>query len=392
MVTGEDPVLWNLSVDDGARIAENGVRAKLESTVAQLRKVQQGPAPKKRAATAQERAEIGDLHVHVRGNPNVPGAKVEPRFPTEMTSAEPAWPTLPEGVQSSGRRRALAEWIVESPLFARVLANRLWQGHFGRGLVATSSDFGELGDRPTHPELLDWLAREARERAWSLKDLHRLVMTSETYRRSSDANEVALTQDPTNTMFWRFDRRRLQAEEVRDAMLATAGVLNEKQGGPPFFARVSDEELATSSTPHSVWGTSPKDETNRRSIYAKVKRSLRPATLQNFDAADTDASCPVRFETVQPGQALGLLNGLFAREMATELAARVLTEAGDAGLRGAIARAVELGLGRTASEAEVDRLEALHAELVADFELEPSAALADVCLVVFNLNEFLYLD
>jgi len=378
-----------------ADVLDADERPHFDATVAALAEVYEREIPKKRAATVQERAEISDLHVHVRGNPNVPGDAVEPRFPsafTERTDAAPSFPDPPDGVASSGRRRALAEWIVTTPLFARVLANRVWQAHFGRGLVRSPNDFGELGDRPTHPELLDWLAWTARERGFRLKDLHRLVMTSAAYRRSSAPADAGLERDPANDLFWRFDRRRLTAEELRDAMLRAAGVLNRERGGPPFFARVSKEELATSSTPDQVWGTSPLEETNRRSIYAKVKRSLRPATLQDFDAADTDASCPVRFETVQPSQALGLLNGAFAREMATELAERVAAEAGDGGIARAIARALELALGRLAREDEVERLVALHAELQADFELSAHEALADVGLVVFNLNEFLYLD
>lgn len=393
--------------DRRAEVLASEERFALQALETELSAIGGRAIPKRRAATVQERAEIPDLHVHVRGNPNVPGAPVEPRFPSALSSARPsvpALPPIPEGVASSGRRRALAEWLVERPLFARVLANRVWQVHLGRGLVRSANDFGELGDRPTHPALLEWIAGAARERGWSLKALHRLVMTSRAYRRSSAANGAALARDPANDLFWRFDRRRLTAEEIRDALLATAGVLNRERGGPPFFARVSAEELQTSSTPDKVWGTSPREQTDRRSIYAKVKRSLRPATLQNFDAADTDASCPVRFETVQPAQALGLLNGAFAREMAGALADRLLAEgppdgpgvevggAGIDALAARIGRALELALARPAEPDEVRRLTAFARGLERDFDLAPRDALADVCLIVFNLNEFLYLD
>jgi len=334
------------------------------------------------------------LFVHVRGNPAAPGARVEPRFPRCLDPPAPRLADPGPDAPSSLRRRALAEWIAspDNPLTARVLVNRLWQQHFGRGLVPTPNDFGELGERPTHPELLDWLACELVERGWSIKALQRLIVSSSTYRQGTRvAGEAESLADPDNALLWRFRMRRLSAEELRDSVLAVDGRLNLELGGPSFFSLVPREALETSSKPDEVWGTSPPDQMARRSAYIKVKRSLVTPLLAAFDFADTDSPCPERFVTTVPGQALALLNGEFLHRGAAALAERLERERpGDR--RSQVARALRLAYGRAVLDEEVAELLAFLSELERDFGLDPAAALRELCLVILNTSEFVYLE
>ena len=183
----------------------------------------------------------------------------------------------------SGKRRALADWLTDrrNPMSARVLVNRLWQFHFGRGLVPTPNDFGQLGEPASHPELLDWLAAEFMEGGWRIKRMHRLIVLSSAYRMSSRATSTGLARDPGNRWFWRFPMRRLSAEEVRDSVLAVSGTLNSKAGGPSICPPMPREVLAGQSMPGSGWATSPPDEAARRSVYVHVKRSLAAADPGN---------------------------------------------------------------------------------------------------------------
>jgi hypothetical protein len=221
--------------------------------------------------------------------------------------------------------------------------------------------------------------------------MHRLIMGSSAYRMSPTADAVAMEKDPANQRLWRFDLRRLSAEEIRDSMLSVAGLLNLKMGGRPFFSIIPPEVLATSSRPDGVWGKSPEAETHRRSIYIKVKRSLLTPILQNFDLADTDKSCAIRFNTTQPTQSLHLLNGEFTQRMAKAMAARLRREAGDDS-SARVRRAVRLVTGRPAKDDEVRRHVAFISEVRTEFGLSPDRALEAFCLVMLNLNEFLYLD
>ena len=333
--------------------------------------------------------------VLLRGNPHVPGPQVEPAFLSALGGGQPQIPARPPEAQrkSSGRRSALAEWIASpaNPLAARVMVNRVWQHHFGRGIVRSTSNFGSLGDPPTHPELLDWLAAEFVESGWRLKPLHRLILMSSAYRTSSAANAEALAKDPANDLFWRFGMRRLGAEELRDSMLAVSGQLNLKMYGPGVYPEISPEVLATQSQPGSGWGKSPPEEQNRRSIYVHVKRSLILPILSEFDFCDTDGSCAVRFATTQPTQALGMLNGAFAGGQAQALAERLRREAGDH-REAQVRRALRLALGRPADAKSVERGLRLIEALTNEQGLSPDAALKLYCLMVLNLNEFAYLD
>ncbi len=339
---------------------------------------------------------IAPLHVHMRGSAHVPGDQVEPAFPGVLTRNIDSTPAKirPDFAErpSSGRRLALAEWIAspENPLTSRVMMNRVWQHHFGRGIVPTSSDFGKLGEKATHPELLDWLASEFVANDWSLKKMHRLIMTSEAYQRSSAPSEAAQYKDPLNQWFWRKDMRRLTAEEVRDSVLAVSGNLNLKMAGPWVYIPLPEEVLATSSRPGKNWPVSKGDEAFRRSIYVHVKRSLRVPLLVDHDQADTDGHCAVRFATTVPTQALGMLNSKFVNSQAKILAQRCRDHSDI--LTKQIKWGLQLGSQRATDEHEVEKLVKMAQHLSEEGGLTASEALDRVALLILNLNEFVYLD
>jgi hypothetical protein len=224
-----------------------------------------------------------------------------------------------------------------------------------------------------------------------LKPLHRLILTSNAYRMSSRGNPRALAKDPVNDLYWRFDMRRLTAEEIRDSILAVSGTLNPKMNGPGIYPEMPREVLATQSMPGHGWGQSPPEEQCRRSVYIHVKRSLLSPILESFDLAETDRSSPVRFSTTQPTQALGLLNGEFVNQQAARFAERLRKEAG-AEVARQVRLALSLALARPASAAEIRK----GAQLIDAFRTEdgaaPDVALRYYCLMVLNLDEFVYLD
>ena len=332
-------------------------------------------------------------HLLVRGSPHAPGKVVAPGFPEVLGLPDPAIPAPKPGAKSSGRRTVLADWIASdaNPLTARVFVNRVWQYHFGRGIVPTANDFGKLGEPPTHPELLDWLAADFVAGGWKLKRLHKLIMLSSVYRLSSSADAASLKADPSNALLWRFNMRRLSGEEVRDSILSASGSLNLKAFGPSTYPKIPKEVLAGQSVPGQGWPTSPPDEANRRSVYAHVKRALRVPILIGFDQPDPDSSCPVRYVTTVPTQSLGLLNGEFANEQAAAFAARLRKEApGDVAAQ--VSRATRLTTGRTPTADEVKADVAFVARLKAKHNLDDAQALARFCLLCLNANEFVYLD
>ena len=328
-----------------------------------------------------------ETHVLLRGSPYAKGERVEPGAPALI---DPGTTTFTAG---PGKRSALVEWLVDprNPRTARVLANRLWQYHFGRGLVPTPSDFGGLGEPVTHPELLDWLAGELVAGGWRMKPIQRLIMLSSAYRRSSRANPRALARDPLDHGLWRYPMRRLAAEEVRDAMLMTSGALVTELGGPSICPPIPREVLAGQSIPGHGWSVSPPRAAARRSVYVHIKRSLSLPILATHDSADTDSTCPVRFTTTVPTQALGLLNGAFANEQAARFARRVATEApGD--LDGQIRLAIRLATAREPRAQEVREDREIVSWLVRERALDAQSALVQYCLVLLNANEFVYLD
>ncbi|MFH5804525.1 PSD1 and planctomycete cytochrome C domain-containing protein [Alienimonas sp. DA493] len=338
--------------------------------------------------------EIPDTFVLARGSAHgATGDPLEPGVP-ELFGDDEQFAPAPTADGSAGRRLAFARWATspENRLTARVAVNRVWQHHFGRGLVRSSNNFGKLGTPPTHPDLLDWLADRFVAEGWSLKRLHKLIVTSAAYRRSSGPNAVAAAEDPLNDLFWRFDPRRLTAEELRDASLAVTGELNLEMYGPSFYPKLSQEVLAGQSKPGDGWGNSPEEQRARRAIYAYIKRSLIDPALADFDFPETDAACEARFNTVQPAQALALLNGDFTNERAIALAERIQTELPDAPEADRVARAVALTTSRPATDAAVQDGQKFLARMRTEFDFSEEKAFELWCLVALNVNSFLYLD
>ncbi len=392
-VSKED--LARLIQSDGARVLG---KERYEQYRGLLRERQMLKTRKVPAAMALRVAEASprapDTFILLRGNPHVPGDKVEPGFPQVLGGRTPAIPAPAPGARTSGRRRVLADWIAspDNPLTARVMVNRVWQYHFGRGIVRSPNNFGLLpGNEPTHPELLDWLAAEFVRGGWRLKPLHRLLLTSNAYRMSARGHAKALAADPANDLFWRFDMRRLSAEEVRDSILTASGTLNRKMYGPGVYPEIPAAVMAGQSRPGYGWGKSPPEEQARRSVYIHVKRSLLTPILESFDTAETDRTTPVRFVTTQPTQALHLLNGEFLNQQAALLAERLRREAGD-DIGKQVRLALSLVLARPAGAAEVRRGVDLITALRTRDGATADVALRYFCLMVLNLNEFIYLD
>lgn len=350
-------------------------------------------APDSALVVTEKGRSAPETHVMARGNPHTPGDPVGPAFPEVLGGQVATIPEPSSDAKTTGRRLVLADWIASpaNPLTARVMANRLWQHHFSRGIVRSTSNFGLQGDKPTHPELLDWLAAELVSGGWRLKPLHRTIMLSDAYRMSSRADADAIAKDPSNDGFWRFEMRRLGAEEIRDSVLAVGGTLNTAMYGPGIYPEIPAEVLAGQSIPGYGWGNSSTVEQARRSIYIHVKRSLAMPILESFDQAENDRSTPARFSTTQPTQALAMINGAFLNRQAGLLADRIRREAGD-DLKAQIRLALKLATAREASDDEVGRGLALIESLAASGGLDPEAARRAYCLLVLNLNEFLYLD
>jgi len=325
-----------------------------------------------------------------RGNPALEGEEVPPAFPAVLSPPEPVIHKL---AKSSGRRTALAKWIgsTDNPISARVMVNRIWQYHFGRGIVRSSSDFGFQGDKPTHPELLDWLAIRFMESGWDIKKMHRLIMSSDAYKRSSKPDDQALAKDPLNHSFWRYDMRRLTSEEVRDSVLNACGTINLEMGGQSVTPPVPDIILAGSSVKGKGWGPSTPEQANRRSVYVKVMRSMQMPLLINHDMADTDSTCPVRFNTTVPTQALNMLNGKFMNDSAKSFANRLRTEAGEEPNK-QVEHALKLVFSRNPKTDEIDAGVEMIKNMKDQFGLSEEEALDRFALLALNLNEFVYLD
>ncbi len=265
--------------------------------------------PRQDVAYAVAEGKAADTKLHLRGDPEKPG-EVVPRRWLEVLGGTPL-----KNPKESGRLE-LAGWIVnkDNPLFARVMVNRIWLHHFGKGLVATPNDFGTRGEKPTHPELLDWLAAEFVRSGWSVKAMHRTILLSATYRQSGDTRPDAAKADPANDLYWRFDRRRLSAEELRDALLAVSGQLDRKPGE----AHPIPPESAWSFTQHVPFGTFY--DTDKRSVYLIQVRNRRHPFLGLFDGADPNATTPQRQTTTVPTQALYFLNDPFFHSQAAKVA------------------------------------------------------------------------
>jgi hypothetical protein len=309
-----------------------------------------------------------------RGNPDSPADEVQPGFLSALGGGD--IPEPPLHAASTFRRKALAEWLAtpDNPLFARVMVNRIWQFHFGGGLVKTPSDFGIRGGLPTHPELLDWLATEFAQRKWSIKAMNKLIMMSAAYRRSSDATDIAREKDPANELLSHMNRRRLEAEEIRDASLAVTGELSFKTGGLPIVPPLSKEEMfGMIGNPASAWSvTANPAEHNRRTIYMIVKRTFQQPMAQSFDGPDGVLTCPRRNESTTAPQSLELLNSSFTMDRAKALAAKVTTAT----------EAWQSIYGRAPSAEEKAEAEKFLAK----------APMSELIRALMNTNEFLYVD
>ncbi len=315
----------------------------------------------------------------VRGKAAQPGPEVPPAVP-EILGKQPAFPQ-PE--RTSLRRLTLAQWLVspENPLTARVIVNRVWQHHFGEGLVRTPSDFGVMGEKPTHPELLDWLATWFMDNGWSIKKLHRLILASNTYRMSKQWNSVYGEQDPEDRLLWRMPYQRLEVEAIRDSALAASGQLNPKMFGPSMYPHIPPAAMEGSSDPDKIWKESDEHEASRRTIYAFIKRSMVVPMLEVMDLCDSSRTSAKRQNTSVATQALTLFNGDFVNRQSQHLADRLRKEAADDPAR-QIDLAYRLTLARPPKPAETTAM--------LDFlKREP---LEQMCRVIFNLNEFAYVD
>jgi hypothetical protein len=349
------------------------------------------PAPPSAMALTDVGPVAPPTYLLKRGDWRHPGRELTPGYLSAL-DARPARPK--PGAATTGRRAELARWltIADNPLTARVMVNRLWQHHFGRGIVATPSDFGAQGEPPTHPELLDWLATEMVARGWSLKAMHRLMVTSAAYRQSSRFIVSRIDKsDPDNRLLGHQNRRRLEGEALRDAMLSVSGVLNPKAGGRSALPELPPELSATPG-----WRPSADPaERNRRSVYVYTKRNQRYPLFSAFDAPDGNESCARRYATTTAPQALMLLNARVTLDIARAFAGRVLREVGDDPDR-VIDRAHRLALGRVPDADEratlgafLDRQTAL---LKGKADPAFPAAVADLCHALLNVNEFVYVD
>ena len=321
------------------------------------------------------------IHVLARGDVEQPGAEAHAGAMSCLPALAHHFDGL-EGAPEAQRRAALARWLVDrrNPLTWRSIVNRVWQSCFGRGLVDTPNDFGRMGARPSHPELLDWLAATFRDDGGSLKELYRLLVTSAVYRQrsASDLHGAASRVDADNRLLWRANRRRLEVEAVRDAMLAVSGKLDLTMGGPSvrWFGFVDDH------SPHYYYDRfSPDGEgAYRRSVYRHIVRSVPDPFFEALDCADPSASTPQRYTTLTPLQALAMLNDRFVLRQSEHFAARLQARSSELGAQ--VDAAFRLALGRAPSRAEAEEASAYARR----------HGLANLCRLVFNLNEFVFVD
>lgn len=339
------------------------------------------------AYAVAEAAKAEDVAVQLKGDPAKPGRVVPRRFLTVLGGAE-----LPPGSPASGRLQ-LADWILDpaGPLMSRVLVNRLWHYHFGRGLVPTPNDFGRQGKPPTHPDLLDWMAGQFQQSGYSIKAMHRMILLSRTYRQSSLRTDEAIEKDPTNELLSGFPRRRLDAETIRDALLVLGGTLDRTPGGAHPFPPQSEWKF----TQHNPFKATY--ETPRRSVYLMTQRIQRHPFLATFDGADPAASTPARLTSTTPLQALLLLNDPMVHEQSRRFAERLLAQPGPDSDR--IATAFEQVLGRPPRSDEVTASLNHLTEVTSRYRTRnPPApqpeleAWQSLIRVLFRLNEFVYLD
>lgn len=378
-------------------VAQQAEYINLKRTVdRQIQSLQSQKQAEPQVRALWDRGEPSPTYIYRRGDYLQPSRLVGPGVPSVLTDGrtpfdvQPPWP----GAKKTGRRLALARWLIQPdhPLTARVMVNRIWQHHFGRGIVASVGNFGKLGTPPTHPELLDWLATEFVERGWSIKAVHRLIMTSTAYRQSSAVTEELVAADPNNELLSRMPLRRLSAEELNDSLLAVSGKLSLAMYGRPDPVEVRADGLVTPQ---------PKDGLWRRSVYVQHRRTQLPTVLETFDQPQMNPNCVERVDSTVAQQALYLMNNGMVRQLATAFAQRVAAQAEDATAQ--VERAILLAYSRPATSQErqqgVQALDELTAawrdHLQSQGEDDADArqrALASYCHALLNSAEFLYVD
>ena len=313
--------------------------------------------------------------------------EVQPGFLSILDAGE-AKIVKPEGLNTSGRRAALANWLADAnnPLTARVMVNRIWHYQFGRGLSATPSDFGVMGERPANIALLDYLTTSFTQNGWSVKKVQKEIMMSNAWQQSADFNAQASEKDPENKLVWRYNRRRLEGESIRDSMLAVSGKLNEKMFGPGVFPPMPPGVVTRGG-----WKKEEvESESNRRSVYIFVRRNTRYPMFEAFDMPDTHESCARRNTTVTPAQSLELLNNKLVTGWANELAERVSNDKGVT-TEAKIDRAWKMTLARTPNVEERNSAVQFLAKQTKLLNND-KAAFADLCHMLFNSNEFVYIN
>ncbi len=335
------------------------------------------PLPGIRYHGVHEDPEIETPRIHKRGSVHSPGDEVPIAFPAVLNKTQG---------QPKRTRLELARWITspDHPTTARVWANRLWQYCFGKGLVESANDFGALGTGVSNQALLDWLAAELVRSNWDTKHLLRLILNSSTYQLSSKGLN---DKDPTNKLHWKYTPRRLTAEEVWDTYLTLTSQLDLQMFGPPVRPKMPDDVLATSSTPRRVWPPSPGDSANRRAVYIHAKRSIKLPLLANFDSPERDFSCPTRFTTTVPTQALTMLNSERMSQFSDQFATRLTGT-----LDEKITQAFQLATSRPITEGELHELTQLATELQKNHQVPQAQIPSRLCLLLLNLNETIHLD
>jgi uncharacterized protein DUF1553 len=320
-----------------------------------------------------------DQCIFERGDAQRKGEHVEPTSISTLADAAPGY-ELSSKAPEQQRRLALARWIVsrDNPLPPRVLANRIWKHHFGTGIVATPNDFGYMGERPTHPELLDWLAQQLIDSGWRLKPLQKLIVMSQTYQQASTYQAEAARVDSESRLLWRFPPQRLTAEEIRDTMLYVSGNLDERMGGPGFRLYQYSRDNVATYTPLDTFGP----ETYRRSVYHQNARASRIDLLSDFDAPDCAFGASRRTPTTTPLQSLALMNHSFTMTMAQTLAERLTKEVGTNDEAAQITLAFELAVGRPATADET----AAAAKLIKQYGLRA------FCRALLNASEMIYVS
>ncbi|MCI0539781.1 MAG: DUF1553 domain-containing protein, partial [Verrucomicrobiales bacterium] len=333
------------------------------------------------AGTGEKGGKPRPIFVLDRGNIQKPGKEVGPGTLHALPNLPARFDISPDRPESE-RRAALAKWLtdLDHPLTWRSIVNRVWLYHFGRGIVDTPNDFGRMGAVPTHPELLDWLACAFRDGGQSFKTLHKLIVTSATYRQTSEVKNVLPTEiDADNRLLWRMNRRKLEAEAVRDAILFVTGKLNPAMGGPSFQDFVIEKP---EHSPHYEYHLHDPDDpkSHRRSIYRFIVRSQQQPFMTTLDCADPSMQVAKRNESVSPLQALTMLNNALVVAMSKHFAARLETQGGD--LRSKVQRAYYEAMGRQPALGDEQALTSYAEQF----------GLANLCRVLVNLNEFAFVD